>query len=62
MLGSLQRSRFNGSGIAAAVVQVSAVAQIQSLTWELPYARDDIYEQSKDVLPVNVISSVSTCS
>ena len=26
------------SGIGAAAVQVTAVAQIQSLAWELPYA------------------------
>ena len=28
---------FKGSGVAAAVAQVTAVAPIQSLTWELPY-------------------------
>ena len=26
-----------GSGVAVAVVQVTAAAQIQSLAWELPY-------------------------
>ena len=30
--------RTQGSGIAAAVVQVTAVARIQTLTQELPYA------------------------
>ena len=34
--GSVQRVR--GSGIAAAVTQVAAMAQIQSLAWEFPYA------------------------
>ena len=29
-----------GSGIAAAVAQVRAVARIQSLAWELPYTVD----------------------
>ena len=45
-LGLLLRHGFNpwlgaiglGSGIAAAVVQVTAAVQIQSLTQELPYA------------------------
>ena len=36
LLGLAQRVK--GSSVAAAVVQVAAVAQTQSLAWELPYA------------------------
>ena len=33
-----------GSGIATAVVQVTAVAWIQSLTWEIPCAAGAAYQ------------------
>ena len=38
-----------GSGVAVAVVQVTAAAQIQSLAWELPYTAG-VAAKKKDVM------------
>ena len=36
-----------GSGVATAAGSVTAVAQIQSLAWELPYATSAVLKQNK---------------
>ena len=39
-----------GSGIAAAVVELAAVAWIRSLTWELPHAIGEAIKKKKKII------------